>query len=106
MTQKTLLISRTLGIEGRKLLTPEDDFDALREFNHAYEGARSTVEEMHLEYQDLLQDGPSSRRISSACPARLQWPRAMGQRRERRVFLLWRFPPSTRRPASSRKKPE
>ena len=36
VTQKTLLISKTLGIEGKKLLTPEDDFDALREFNHAY----------------------------------------------------------------------
>ena len=30
VTQKTLLISKTLGIEGKKLLTPEDDFDALR----------------------------------------------------------------------------
>ena len=27
VTQKTLLISKTLGIEGKKLLTPEDDFD-------------------------------------------------------------------------------
>ena len=50
VTQKTLLISNTLGIEGRKLLTPEDDYEALREFNHAYEGTRSAVEEMHLEY--------------------------------------------------------
>ena len=41
VTQKTLLISKTLGIEGRKLLTPEDDFDALREFNVAYEGSKS-----------------------------------------------------------------
>ena len=54
VTQKTLLISRTLGIEGKKLLTPEDDFDALKEFNHDYEGVRTTVEDMHLEYQDLL----------------------------------------------------
>ncbi|MEA3412577.1 MAG: helicase-related protein [Pseudomonadota bacterium] len=55
VTQKTLLISRTLGIEGRKLLTPEDDYEALKEFNHAYEGTRTTVEDMHLEYQALLQ---------------------------------------------------
>ena len=58
VTQKTLLISKTLGIEGKKLLTPEDDFDALREFNHAYEGTRTTIEEMHLEYQALLQADP------------------------------------------------
>ncbi len=58
VTQKTLLISKTLGIEGKKLLTPEDDFDALREFNQAYEGTKSAVEDMHLEYQALLQADP------------------------------------------------
>jgi hypothetical protein len=58
VTQKTLLISRTLGIEGKQLLTPEDDYEALREFNHAYEGTKSAVEEMHLEYQALLQTDP------------------------------------------------
>ena len=36
VTNKTLLISKTFGIEGRKLLTPEDDYDALREFNAAH----------------------------------------------------------------------
>lgn len=59
VTQKTLLISKTLGIEGRKLLTPEDDFDAIREFNHAYEGTKTAVEDMHLEYQALLQTDPA-----------------------------------------------
>ena len=29
VTQKTVLISETLGIEGKKLLTPEDDYNAL-----------------------------------------------------------------------------
>jgi hypothetical protein len=59
VTQKTLLISKTLGIEGKKLLTPEDDYDALREFNHAYEGTKTAVENMHLEYQALLQADPA-----------------------------------------------
>ena len=54
VTQK-LLISKTLGIEGKKLLTPEDDYEALKEFNHAYEGTKTAVEDMHLEYQALLQ---------------------------------------------------
>lgn len=54
VTQKTLLISRTLGIEGRQLLTPDDDFEALKEFNHAYEGTKTAIEDMHLEYQALL----------------------------------------------------
>jgi superfamily II DNA or RNA helicase len=58
VTQKTLLISKTLGIEGKKLLTAADDFDALKDFNHAYEGTKTAVEDMHLEYQALLQANP------------------------------------------------
>ncbi len=58
VTQKTLLISKTMGIEGKKLLTPEDNYEALREFNHAYEGTKSTTEVMHLEYQKLLDENP------------------------------------------------
>jgi len=57
VTQKTLLISKTLGIEGRKLLKPDDLFDDLRvfnAFNEEYEGEATVVEAMHLEYQDLL----------------------------------------------------
>ncbi len=59
VTQKTLLISKLLGIEGKKLLTPEDDYEALKEFNHAYEGTKTVVEDMHLEYQALLQSDPA-----------------------------------------------
>src|ERR1019366_8498487 len=44
VTRKTLLISKTLGIEGKKLLTPEDDYEALRDFNQAYEGTRTAIE--------------------------------------------------------------
>ncbi|MDQ3379645.1 MAG: phospholipase D-like domain-containing protein [Actinomycetota bacterium] len=58
VTQKTLLISKTMGIEGRKLFRPEDDYEALKEFNQAYEGTTSAVEQMHLEYQRLLDEIP------------------------------------------------
>ena len=58
VTQKTLMISKTLGIEGKKLLTPEDDYEALKEFNHTYEGTKTAIEDMHLEYQALLQADP------------------------------------------------
>jgi hypothetical protein len=58
VTQKVLLISRTMGIEGRQLLRPDDDYEALREFNQAYEGTTTAVEEMHLEYQRLLDETP------------------------------------------------
>lgn len=58
VTHKTLRISKTFGIEGRKLLTPKDDYEALREFNQAYEGTTTSTEEMHLTYQQLLKDYP------------------------------------------------
>ena len=58
VSQKTLLISKTLGIEGKKLLTPQDNLDALKDFNAEYEGTRSAVEEMQLEYQTLLKENP------------------------------------------------
>lgn len=58
VTQKTLMISKALGIEGKKLLRPEDDYAALKEFNQAYEGTKTALEEMHLEYQALVQEHP------------------------------------------------
>ncbi|MDE0662088.1 MAG: helicase-related protein [Gammaproteobacteria bacterium] len=58
VTQKALLISETLGIEGKKLLRPDDDYEPLKEFNQTYEGTRTTLEDMHLEYQELLQADP------------------------------------------------
>ena len=59
VSKKTLRISKTFGIEGRKLLTPEDDYEALKDFNSQYEGTPSEDEEMSLAYQQLLQDNPN-----------------------------------------------
>jgi superfamily II DNA or RNA helicase len=56
VTHKTLRISKTLGIEGKKLLTEDDDYEDLREFNEGYEGsaAQSPLESLRLEYEQLL----------------------------------------------------
>ncbi len=56
VSNKTLLISKTLGIEGKKLLKPEDDYAALKEFNASYEGETTVQEQLHLEYQRLLDE--------------------------------------------------
>jgi hypothetical protein len=56
VTNKTLVISEVFGIEGGKLLTPEDNLRALVEFNAKYEGQRTKAEELRLEYQKLLSD--------------------------------------------------
>ena len=58
VSKKTLRISKILGIEGRQLLTPEDDYSSLQEFNVAYEGTESKEEEMLLEYQRLMRENP------------------------------------------------
>ncbi len=58
VSQKTLRISKTFGIEGKKLLTPEDDYEALKEFNSQYEGETSADEEMALAYQELMETHP------------------------------------------------
>ena len=58
VNHKTLRISKTLGIEGKKLLTEDDDFADLKNFSEQYEGQKTPDEHMHLEYQDLLQANP------------------------------------------------
>ncbi len=92
VTNKTMLISKTLGIEGRKLLTPEDDYDALREFNQAYEGTRTAVEEMHLEYQALLETVPSLRDHLRRLPGAIFSGRKRLARGARGVFFCYRLP--------------
>jgi len=69
VSRKTLRISKIFGIEGKKLLGPDDDHDALKDFDHAYEGSASFLETLHLEYQALLAQWelPRSRSIRTRC---------------------------------------
>jgi len=71
VSHKTLRISKTFGIEGKKLLRPDDDYDALRDFIHSYEGSTTPVEKMHLEYQKLLRDFPELEEKLDALPGRV-----------------------------------
>lgn len=68
VAHKTLRISKTLGIEGRKLLREDDDYEDLRNFNEQYEGQRSADEDMHLEWQDLVNAHPNLDGQVSAFP--------------------------------------
>ncbi len=92
VTQKTLLISKTLGIEGRKLLTPDDDYAALKEFNQAYEGTRTAVEDMHLEYQDLLQTDPDLEARLKQLPGAIFSGRKRPAKGARGVFFCYALP--------------
>ena len=92
VTQKTLLISKTLGIEGKKLLTPEDNYEALKEFHHAYEGTRTAVEDMHLEYQALLQADPELEARLSNLPGAIFSGRKRPAKGVRGVFFCYALP--------------
>ena len=65
VTHKTLVISRTLGIEGRQLLTPDDAFDPIREMNEQCDGTLSATEQLRLEYQALVEQHPE---LAAALP--------------------------------------
>jgi len=57
--KKVLRISKTFGIEGKKLLTPEDDFDALREFNQKLDDfGKTPYEDMRRAYNALKDADP------------------------------------------------
>ena len=92
VTQKTLLISKTLGIEGKKLLTPQDNFAALKEFNHTYEGTKTAVEDMHLEYQALLQADPKLKAHLKRLPGATVSGRKRAAHGARGVFFCYALP--------------
>lgn len=71
VSKKTLRISKTFGIEGKKLLTPDDDYEALKDFNSQYEGKASGDELISLAYQELLADNPNYEATVAALPKKM-----------------------------------
>jgi superfamily II DNA or RNA helicase len=92
VSHKTLLISKTLGIEGKKLLRPEDDFDALREFNASYEGETTVQEQLHLEYQQLLDEHPDLEGRLAGLPTAIFSGRQHAAEGSAGVFFCYRLP--------------
>jgi HKD family nuclease len=92
VTHKTLLISKTLGIEGKKLLTPDDDYDALKEFNAGYEGQKTLIEDMHLEFQDLLKEDPDLGTYLSQLPSAIFSGREVKEGYSSGVFFCYGLP--------------
>jgi hypothetical protein len=92
VAHKTLRISRTFGIEGKKLLKPEDDYEALKDFTHDYEGATSPLEEMRLEYQKLLEQAPDLAKRLDALPGRVFSGKKHPASGSRAVFFCFAMP--------------
>lgn len=92
VAHKTLRISKIFGIEGSKLLRPDDDFEALKEFNQAYEGTTSPLEEMRLHYRDLLNAQPGLEARLEAMPRRVFSGKLHPVRGTRAVFFCYQLP--------------
>jgi hypothetical protein len=71
VAHKTLRISKVFGIEGKKLLRPDDDFDALRDFLSHYEGVTTPAEKMQLELERWLKADPALADRLDALPGRV-----------------------------------
>ena len=89
---KTLRISKVFGIEGKKLLTPQDDFDALRDFIHTFEGEATPIEKLHLEYHELLKENPALEPFLDTVPLRLFSGKRHPSPDTRAVFFCYRLP--------------
>jgi len=92
VTHKTLIISRTLGIEGRKLLTPDDEFDPVKELNEQCDGTLSETEQLRLEYNELLQQHPDLAAELPKLPLKLYSGKKSPDSGARGVFLCFRIP--------------
>lgn len=92
VANKTIIISRTLGIEGRKLLTPDDDFDPLRELNEQFDGTMSDSEQLRLEYNKLIEENPELASRLPKMPLKLFSGKESPSKGGRAVFFCYRIP--------------
>ena len=92
VTNKTLIISKIFGIEGKKLLTPDDDYDALKVFNQEYEGTQTPIEKIHLEYQELLKNDPELEEKLSNYPSKIFSGKESDIIKSKKVFFCYAIP--------------
>lgn len=92
VANKTIVISRTLGIEGRKLLTPDDEFDPMKELNEQFDGTMSDTEQLRLEYNRLIEEQPDLAAKLSKMPLKLFSGKESPRKGTRAVFFCFRIP--------------
>ena len=92
VTHKTLVISRTMGIEGRKLLTPDDDFDPVKELNEQCDGQLTDTEALRLEYERLMAEHPELAAQLAGFPLKAFSGKASPKLTSRAVFFCFRIP--------------
>ena len=91
VSHKVLRISETTGLEGEKLLTPEDHFKTLKDFNAAYEGQATTEEQLRLLLNKALQDDPDLESFLESLPWRVFSAKSAAGSTTG-IFACYRFP--------------
>jgi len=74
------------------LLTPEDDYDALRDFTQKYEGTKTPMETMRLEYQQLMSKYPELAEKLKNMPQRVFSGKAHPSPEAKAVFFCYSLP--------------
>lgn len=92
VNHKTLVISKAFGIEGRKLLHPEDDFDPVKEINEQFEGEQTASEKLILEYEKLAKEHPALVEKVRNFPLKTFSGKASPDPETRAVFFCFRIP--------------
>jgi hypothetical protein len=92
VSHKTLRISKVFGIEGKKLLTPQDDYDALKELNHEFEGEATTDERIRLVWEELKKNDPELEDRLNRLPGRVFSGKEHPQAGSRAVFFCFALP--------------
>jgi len=92
VTKKVLVISRTLGIEGRTLLKPDDEFDPVKELNEQCDGTLSEAEQLRLEYLELMKQHPDVAAALAGLPLKVFSGRTASQLGTRAAFFCYRIP--------------
>lgn len=92
VSRKTLVISKAFGIEGRKLLHPEDDFDPVKEINEQFEGQQTSTEKLALEYEKLAKEHPELIERVKNFPLKTFSGKATPEPDTRAVFFCFRIP--------------
>ncbi len=92
VTNKVVVISKTLGIEGQTLLTPEDQYEQIRELNEKYEGKRSDIEDLRLEYDELVRDHADLAESVANLPLKTFSGKKAEKNGAKGVFFCYRIP--------------
>lgn len=92
VSHKTLRISKTLGIEGGKLLTEGDEYDDLKNFDEKRDGTITDEQKLSLEWQEMLANDPALNKTIMDFPNAVFSGKKHPQSDTRAIFFCYNRP--------------